>query len=751
MNSQNLSVGALAAGVMIAMGAVVPTAPAVAQDAGNQLVLEEVIVTANKREQSLQDVAQTVNVVTGEVLDDLQIRSFQEISTTVAGLSLSRVSGGEQSASMRGIKMDQPRGANGQTNTVEMYMNEVPITAQDSFNSMFDIGQVEVLRGPQGTLRGRPSPSGAITIAPRLGSFEEADGYIQIGATDNGGANLQAAWGGPLSDRVSLRLAGIHDESDDNGIRSLGNGKHSYHESLGLRATLGWAPTDRFELLVMHQYNDHEQDFYRGISGTSILPESVAYQQTFTFQDKISLNQENPSTYEADLTTITATYSWDNFEFNYVGGYKDANFLYTLDFDFAGVGGAPWLVIENDNQSTTNEFRFESTGGEVYNFTVGVFTGEYESSGGGAFLFTPRPLQPGQINNNPYALEDTGVFMNHTIDFGANNTLTFGTRRSEYKVDRAVGPDVKYTATTGNASIQHRFTNDVMGYITFGKSFRPGTGGANTTQQPVPDTFVNYDKEESTSTEIGVKAQFDGGRYTLNVAYYDQQYDGFIAVTNGVACTGVPNPNGLAFATVDGTATGENCRVNASFNGDAVSEGIDLEFRALITENWTLGFNYAHVDAHFDNSLVPCNDYNGDGNIDNEGQAQIQPGQFLSMCRTSEALGALSPNSLSLMTSYEFNIGNLGAYVRANGFYNDEAFFPQTGLYLPSDPRVNAYFGITGPDRQWEVSLWAKNLFDKVVQDNDGGNWFVAGQPSGLALGSATLGREIGVNFRRDF
>jgi iron complex outermembrane receptor protein len=735
----------------IAAVAASPAVLAQAPDPSDRPALEEIIVTATKREESLQNVAQVVNVVTGDTLENLQIRSFKELATTVAGLSLSRVSGGEQSVSMRGIKMENPGGASSATNTVEMYVNEVPITAVDAFNSLFDIGQVEVLRGPQGTLRGRPSPSGAITIAPRRGSFTESDGYLQVGGSDNGGANLEAAWGGPLADTVSLRIAGIYDESDDNGIKSLANGKHSYHKSRGARGTLTWAPKDNFELNLMHQYNDQDQDFYRGIGGTDTFPGSIAYGQTFTYDDRISLNQENPNSYESSLTTLTARYDFDNYALNYVGGYKDAHFKYVLDFDFAGVGGQPYLYIDSDTQARSNELRFESTNGEIYNFLFGVFNSTSDYNGGVAFAFV-RPIPASAVNYNPYSLEDTGYFMNHTIDLGDSNSLSIGVRRSEYKVDRSgAGPNVDFSATTGNASFQHHFSDALMGYISYGESFRPGTGGANTTANPIPASYVNADDETSTSTEIGLKAQWLGRRLTLNMAYFDQAYKGFIAVTNNVACTGVPNPNGLGFATNDGLIDGDACRQNVRFNGDAVSKGLDLELRALVTDNWTLGVNYAYVDAHFENALVPCNDYNGDGLIDNNGAAMIQQGEYVSECRTSAPLGQLSPNSLSAMTTYNFNIGALGAYVRANVSYHDEAYFPQTGLDLPADTRVNAYVGLRSRDEKWEVSLWAKNLFDKVVQDNDGGNWIVAGVFTGLNIGTVTYGRELGLTFRRDF
>ena len=756
MNRKQVFVGALANSVALGLGQVLMAPVALAAAAGNSRPeIEEVIVTANKRLESVQDVAQTVNVVSGEALEDLQIRSFQEVGTTMAGLSLSRVSGGEQSVSMRGIKMSNPGGAASATNTVEMYVNEVPITAVDSFNSLFDVGQIEVLRGPQGTLRGRPSPSGAITIAPRRGSYTDSDGFVEVGASDHGGSNVQGAWGGPIADNLALRVAGLYDENDDNQFKSLGNGKQSYHRNYAGRATLSWQASEKLEFNLMEQYMDQEQDFYRGVEGTDTFPGSVGFGRTFKYSDKTALNTgDNPNSYKASLTTLSARYDFGNYALDYVGGYNTSEFKYVLDFDFAGVGNQPYIYLGNHPKTLSNEIRFASTNGEFYNFTYGAFTSQADYDSFFVFAFS-RPYVDG--TNTPYSFNDVGIFTNQRFNFGTRNHLEVGLRRSEYKVDRpasgpGTGPDVKYAATTGNASYQFDFTDDVMAYATYGKSFRPGSGGANNTgANPIPASYANFNPEKSTSMEIGLKSRWLNRRVTTNIAIYDQKYDGYIGVTNNVACTGVPNPNGLAFATVDGTATGNLCRQNVSSNGDALSRGIEVEVSAEATANWTLGFNYSYSDAHFDNSIIPCNDYNGDGNTDNSGVPRVQRGQYVSQCVTSAPLGQLAPHSYSAFSNYNFNVGELGAYIRANMIHNDKSYFPQTGQYLPADTRVNAFVGIKGSDSRWEVSVWAKNLLDKVVQDNDGGAWSIGGVPTGLNVGTSTPDREVGVTLRTDF
>src|SRR5437867_5037203 len=120
---------------------------------------EEIVVTARRRQESAQDVPLVVNAVTAESLQKLNIREFKDIASVVPGLSLSQSANGiGVQATLRGVAFDV--NASGNNGTVEFYLNDAPLSGGILFQSMFDVGQIEVLRGPQGTLRGRASPSG---------------------------------------------------------------------------------------------------------------------------------------------------------------------------------------------------------------------------------------------------------------------------------------------------------------------------------------------------------------------------------------------------------------------------------------------------------------------------------------------------------------------------------------------------------------------------------------------------------------
>ena len=126
------------------------TAPGMAQN----LVLEEVIVTAQKRESTIQDIAATVNVVTGDSIDKFSSLDFADLQSQTAGLSLNTPNARAQTVAMRGVSVDAEAGTDA---TVDIYFNDQNVTTNVAFSQLYDLERVEVLRGPQGALQGRAS------------------------------------------------------------------------------------------------------------------------------------------------------------------------------------------------------------------------------------------------------------------------------------------------------------------------------------------------------------------------------------------------------------------------------------------------------------------------------------------------------------------------------------------------------------------------------------------------------------------
>lgn len=736
------------------------TTPLADQPSTDQNTLADIIVTANKRAEPVQKVAQTVNVVSAATLQNLHVQNTVELSQVVGGLSLTVTSPSEQSISLRGIK--EPSGGGPSTYTVETYLNEVPITVFDSFAATLDIAQIEVLKGPQGTLRGRPSPSGAITIATEKGSFTGYSGYAEATVSDHVGRRFEAALGGPISETLAFRVAGVHDYNALTEVRNINNGKRNYQDTTVLRGTLDWRPTDRLSFDVMGQYTKQTGDFYRQITGRApcagdeggaIKVGSIACGRTFDLKDKIALTEgANPFRYRGALFTVNGHYDIsDRLGLAYVGGYNDTTYTTNLNFDFAGVGEVNnfgrYLLIDTRRRSLSNELRLQSSGGGFYNFTYGVFQQHTISDQ----VQSLPPLFSNQRNKT--VTNDYGIFTTQRIDFTSRDNIQGGLRYSKVDLlNELTDVSRSYHAVTGNASYQHQFTPHVMAYVSYGTSFRPGSGGTAAAPQPgIPVKFGNFDAEKSRSIELGLKTQWFDKRLTANLALFDQKFDGYITSQFNVVCTATPNPNGLGYATYDGTAGGALCYGTMTGNGNAVSRGVELEVSANVTDNWSVGGIYTYTDAHFANALLPCNDYNGDGVLDVDGIPRVQKGQYVSVCTTNGALGSLPKVSFTANTSYRFELGHVPGYVRLNSASRSSSYFPQTGRTFPGYTTVNGSIGLLSPDRNWDLSLWAKNIFNTVKEDTDGGPWSIFGVQSGLRIGTVTNDREIGLSLRRTF
>ena len=239
---------ALAAALSIA------AAPSVAQ-----LVLEEVVVTAQKRSENVQDIAATVNVISGKDIEKYQAFDFSSIQQQTAGLTLASPNARNNIIAMRGVSVDPESGT---ATAVDTYWNDAIVRPDVAFTQMYDLERIEILRGPQGTLQGRTSPAGAINIITKRADVDEAEGYIQLSAADNDGLNAQVAYGAPLIEgTLAVRVAADYDRSNGPNIQNLTTGfDDQEYETKSGRISAAWNVTDTFNTQLIYQYLDQDLD-----------------------------------------------------------------------------------------------------------------------------------------------------------------------------------------------------------------------------------------------------------------------------------------------------------------------------------------------------------------------------------------------------------------------------------------------------------------------------------------------------------
>ena len=242
----------------------------------SELVLEEVVVTATKKEENVQDIAQTVNAVSGSTLDDYQIRDLSELAQVVSGVEFTQIDPRRATIIMRGQKMD-PDGGNDQP--IQGYVDEVPLRAIELFTQMFDTERVEILKGSQGTLQGVVSTAGAVQIYTRsaqVGSGER-NGYIKTAWADNMTSIIEFASDLHLSDTLALRFAGLTNSNDGNQVRNIRTHVNESHKYDSGRLSLSWEPTDNLSVRFKYQNMETDSIYPQPVAGSNGTP---SYEQT---------------------------------------------------------------------------------------------------------------------------------------------------------------------------------------------------------------------------------------------------------------------------------------------------------------------------------------------------------------------------------------------------------------------------------------------------------------------------------------
>jgi iron complex outermembrane receptor protein len=422
-----------------ATSAVAAAAPA------EEATLGEIVVTARRKSESLQNVPQSVAAVTSDTLQKLNITQFTDVQNVVPGLSLSNSTNGyTASASMRGVTFDVNTAA--PLGTVATYINDAPVQTTFLFNSQFDIGQVEVLRGPQGTTRGVSTPSGAITATTHKPNLSEFGGYVNATATDQQGRNVQGALNIPVIDDVlAVRLAGVMDQNDAGGVRSIHNALRPSAKTAAERLSIAFEPNDRFNANLTYQHLDNRFQTFDQVSGLGASDPSfpakfaqayAAINPPLSPFDRASV-EDGISDARSHQDIVIANVDSRIFgqHLSYVGSYQHTktharNMGLTNNADVGDI--VPGLEFYNyDNvgqEQTTQELRVASdpAPGRFFDYTVGAY---YSWSRAFGAVISPTPLTLGAFGSpalgvNPAAYNPNYVLFSSVYDTGGANQET---------------------------------------------------------------------------------------------------------------------------------------------------------------------------------------------------------------------------------------------------------------------------------------------------------------------------------------
>ncbi len=724
------------------------------------VVIEELVVTAQKREENIQDVPSSVAVFSGVQLEKQRISTVQDLSTIVPTFNINSTSHQRVTPALRGSSSNNTTPGGDQS--VALFVDEIYYGGSMDWNpDLFDVERLEVLRGPQGTLFGRNVVGGAINVVTKNPS-EVFEGSVRATVGNFDRIDFDGYVAGPVAENLFASVA-ASSKNADGFLRNTFTGKGAESvDKKSIRGKLLYQPSDMLEWTLSLSYSlDDSGGPTRDYTGPPItaVPELA---------DFVPDNNENTTAspfdggIDAEYFTLSSKLTWsmDWADIVSVTGYRSMESqLGRVDQVGLPYPGAVDYDPYNDVEQISQELRLVSTDIDRWDFTLGVYyffqdNFEYEPI---RFTFFPgtrfhslqqfylslSPSLPGtpgistvtaehdmQIDTESFAVfgqvtyyltEQMGITLGGrwTKDKKEGTGSSFGDPNLIFSVYPETDLSESWDAFTPKASIDYRFSDDLMAYATVSRGFKSGsfnhgigifadlattrTRGAATLSTPLAPEYVwNY--------EAGFKSDFVDNRALLNASFYYSKYDG------------AQN----AFVLPTGAATTVNIE-------DMEIYGLEVDGLFLVSDNLNIGFNYA-----FSDSEVGKDDPAFGGN-----RAALTPKHAGAIWGSySQPLahgGTLSiSGDVSFKSNYFTEISNDPAFKTSN------------------DGILNGRIEYQTKDERWTLSVWGKNLTDEryILYSNDlGGFWFASGDPNAALAFSPRWSqrRHWGVSLQVDF
>lgn len=639
----------------------------------------DIVVTARRRAESLQNVPQTITAVGGDTIKKLNITQFQDVASVVPGLTLNNgsVTGGRSPApSIRGVTYD---GSTQASATVDIYLNEVPVSASDTFQALYDVGAIEILRGPQGTLRGRTAPSGAILITSRRADTEEWGGYASGLASNLNAINGQFAVNAPLVPGIlGVRLAGLIDQNDADRIRSTATALSPYRNTASGRASMAFTPTPTIDVNLVYQHLYNDSRVFTQVAGNG-APGGVTPLATAGYNGPVleARNRRGVDDAPRDGTLrsdqVTAAANWDvlGHRLSYVGGWNwsRSTTFGALDYGNSLVGNTYYQDIGTRSRLATQEIRLSSSGDNVLDYTLGYFHSAGRSTTAGTqpatalagsfgsparpspFVFNPRYVLPVNISVLGRTREDS-IFANANLHLGSRLEISGGARRIVSSTDDSqvvrVGGGFIAVPVPVPCAAARLASSPYPGYCDV--AIAPQANPVQNAQRDQTDKpwvysgSVRYRFSDDVLGYANVGTSWRRGAVNISIqnASNDPVLGAFTFLSNETSISyeaGVKTNwfdrrlrlNLAAFyQKYKGLLFQLNGIPNVQDNGiapfvsygqlnvgaDSIVKGFDFDGAFQATRNWSLGLAVSYADGKVDNQQIPCNDSNFDGIAD---------------------------------------------------------------------------------------------------------------------------------------
>jgi len=651
--------------------------------AEEQWLLEEIVVTAEKRSASIQEVPIAITAFTGEGLADSGIDDASDLEMVTPGLTFSS-NAFIGSVSIRGVGSPLNQGA-GFDPSAAIYIDGVYQSRFEGAQiSLMDLQRVEVLKGPQGTLYGRNAVGGAINYISQ-GPSTEFGGKLKVQLGNYNQRKFQGQFDIPLIEDKLLLRAALMRETRDGYFENLlipSDEIEAADQWIG-RFTMQYMPTDSLDITVHAGFSEREGANVSGIKQVNIDPNGFNAGAAIIDDPRKVLNDQ-PAHSPSDREYLDATVKWDlgALQLTSITAYTESSAgPLQRDIDATEIplihDGQPdvrnGFFIETD--AFSQEFILSSSAEDQLEWLLGAFYFQEDSftvSGVDLSGVLGIPYSQALINNSA---EGYAAFGHATYNLSDKLRVSAGLRYSyeekETDTSRVVGLLGKddWSAWTPKISVDYSINDDVMLYFTASRGFKSGA------LTRVGAQYNSLEPEVLDAYEVGAKTTLLDGRIRLNASAFNYDF------------------TDMQVFSVDLQDPNRGVLRNA---GEAEMQGVDVELSALPFESLQLDIGLSWLDAEFvDFAIVGGN---------HKGNKLPNAPEF----------------TANIGAKYTYELSGIGSLVaQANYYYSDEQFFSELNDVGRSDSYdvLNVRASLESANNTWKVSVFGKNVTDELVRD----------------------------------
>lgn len=698
-----------AVGAALLLVSPVASVTAFAEDSARSdaTILEEILVTATRRSESVEDVPISISVVGADDIASSGSNNLRDLASLIPNFVFGQGNNEATSdISIRGIYSHVAPGQVGFDQGFSVYVDGVYMGKQFAANAELGTTErVEVLRGPQGTLFGKNTISGAVNIISKKPG-NELEGDFSVEAGNRNLVHVKGSVNLPLvQDRLALRASiGVREVDgyltntflDDDDVGNL--------EQTSGRVQLRFTPGERTTV-------DVNSDFFSADSVDYIfeyLPSHPASDHR-----KFTKTNNYPDYTERDLFGISLTVEHlfgNGYTFTSISGWRDDEVIFGADIE-----GSPRDVFSGtfavEPQQFTQELRIASPTDRAFDFVAGLYWFDQEADSidvlmpGSQFPFPPAAGSAHQ--SQTVEAQSTAAFVHANFRLSDAWTLFAGARYTDETKELVVNPivcpnpitcaalrfprlpgptgapvDVETGDPTWSVGLRHHLDDDVMLYGTVTRGLK--SGAFNKVQNPAGALAANLliaEPEFVTNYELGAKTSWLDRRLQLNVAVYYMDYEDLQVRTVCTVCGPFPVQR-LSNAAA------------------ATSKGFEVELSALATDNLTIMAGVGFSDATYDD-FKGVRDNRTRMLVDASGNdIPVAPDWTINVAVQHRArLGAGTVRS-------RLDYAYIDDRYAVTGVINDPDYF------LPSRSLVNARIGYRPQGDNWGIALWGRNLTD---------------------------------------